>query len=435
VINWADKSGYGNFLTSNSISYPTFNLSDKGVYFGPDAALSNPFVKIPAGYTMFAIASLTSSPTNYGRLANIGTADFNGFMGTFSTTSQFTTFTGNGSAWNDTSANTPASTVSTYPALTLLEMDARGNVLTPFINGTTMTTKSSANQPASVTGINFGLLPPAPGQIWPGYLHEFLLVSQLLTSGQRQQMEGYLAWKWNISSQLPASHPYRTVSPVQGYIPSSNVKGIADKSGFGNNFSIVSPIINYPQYSVSYSGVYLGISASFVNTTLAVPSGYTMMAVASLSSTPGSYGRLINVGPGDAVGFLGTNGPTTNFATFTGNGNWNDIAANTPATPVSTNPLLPSIMEMTVCGTVLTPYFNGADMSAKVGTTVAATGMIIGAKANNGSQFCPGYFNELLLVPRTLTILQRQQMEGYLAWKWGLQGNLPSTHPFKLGPP
>jgi len=248
-------------------------------------------------------------------------------------------------------------------------------------------------------------------------------------------MEGYLPWKWNLSSQLPASHPYRTVSPTQGYLPSANVRGLIDKSGFGNNFSLAFPITNYPQYSALYKGVYIGISASFVNSTLSVPAGYTMMAVASLSTTPGTYGRLINVGPGDAVGFLGTFGATTNFATFTGNGNWNDTNANTPATPVSTNPSLPSILEMTVCGTVLNPFFNGADMSAKVGTTVATTGMIIGAKANNDSQFWPGYLNEFLLVPRNLTLLQRQQMEGYLAWKWGLQGNLPSTHPFKLGPP
>ena len=435
VINVADKSGYGNFLTSNSISYPTYDASAKGISFGPNAALSNRLVKIPAGYSMFAIASLTSSPTNYGRLVNIGTTDFYGYMGTFSTTSQFATFTGNGNSWNDVNANTPVSNVSTYPALTLLEMDARGNVLTPFINGTTMTTKSSANQPASVTGINFGLLPSTTGQIWPGYLHEFMLVSQLLTSGQRQQIEGYLAWKWNISSQLPAGHPYRLASSVQPHVPTNRITALADKSGLGNNFTPVS-FPNYPTYSSTYTGIYFGISASFVNASLAIPAGYTMMAVASLSTTPVSYGRLINVGPGDVVGFLGTYEGTSNFATFTGNGTtWNDITANVPATPVSTNPSLPSIMEMTVCGTVLTPYFNGADMSAKVGTTISATGIIIGAKANNGGQFWTGYLNEFLLFPQNLTILQRQQLEGYLAWKWGLQGNLPSTHPFKLGPP
>jgi hypothetical protein len=92
-------------------------------------------------------------------------------------------------------------------------------------------------------------------------------------------------------------------------------------------------------------------------------------------------------------------------------------------------------MEMTVCGTVLTPYFNASGMTTKVGTTISATGMIIGATANNGGQFWTGYLNEFLLFPQNLTLLQRQQLEGYLAWKWGLQGNLPSTHAFKLGPP
>jgi hypothetical protein len=29
----------------------------------------------------------------------------------------------------------------------------------------------------------------------------------------------------------------------------------------------------------------------------------------------------------------------------------------------------------------------------------------------------------------------RQRLEGYLAWKWGLQGNLPADHPWKAAPP
>jgi hypothetical protein len=31
---------------------------------------------------------------------------------------------------------------------------------------------------------------------------------------------------------------------------------------------------------------------------------------------------------------------------------------------------------------------------------------------------------------RALTTIERQELEGYLAWKWGLQTSLPSTHPF-----
>jgi hypothetical protein len=29
-----------------------------------------------------------------------------------------------------------------------------------------------------------------------------------------------------------------------------------------------------------------------------------------------------------------------------------------------------------------------------------------------------------------LSIRDRQNVEGYLAWKWGIQSNVPTTHPF-----
>ena len=42
---------------------------------------------------------------------------------------------------------------------------------------------------------------------------------------------------------------------------------------------------------------------------------------------------------------------------------------------------------------------------------------------------------EVILYNSVLTTLQVQQLEGYLAWKWGLQGNLPAGHPYKNAPP
>ena len=49
----------------------------------------------------------------------------------------------------------------------------------------------------------------------------------------------------------------------------------------------------------------------------------------------------------------------------------------------------------------------------------------------------PSYtqFNEILVYNRALSTLERQTVEGYLAWKWSLQGSLPTSHPFKLFPP
>jgi hypothetical protein len=42
---------------------------------------------------------------------------------------------------------------------------------------------------------------------------------------------------------------------------------------------------------------------------------------------------------------------------------------------------------------------------------------------------------EVILYNAQLTTPQVQTVEGYLAWKWGLQANLPANHPYKNGPP
>jgi hypothetical protein len=42
---------------------------------------------------------------------------------------------------------------------------------------------------------------------------------------------------------------------------------------------------------------------------------------------------------------------------------------------------------------------------------------------------------EALVYTSQLTTLERQKVEGYLAWKWGLAGSLPSGHPYKNAAP
>lgn len=46
-----------------------------------------------------------------------------------------------------------------------------------------------------------------------------------------------------------------------------------------------------------------------------------------------------------------------------------------------------------------------------------------------------GDSSEIVVVAGNLSSLDRQKMEGYLAWKWGIVANLPSDHPYKTFPP
>jgi len=42
---------------------------------------------------------------------------------------------------------------------------------------------------------------------------------------------------------------------------------------------------------------------------------------------------------------------------------------------------------------------------------------------------------EVVVSYTALAAPERERIEGYLAWKWGLQENLPADHPWKAAPP
>jgi hypothetical protein len=67
--------------------------------------------------------------------------------------------------------------------------------------------------------------------------------------------------------------------------------------------------------------------------------------------------------------------------------------------------------------------------------TFASTKYGIGNQANPTSEYWNGAIGEVLVYNVALTDTQRQKVEGYLAWKWGLQGSLPAGHPYKSAAP
>jgi hypothetical protein len=46
-----------------------------------------------------------------------------------------------------------------------------------------------------------------------------------------------------------------------------------------------------------------------------------------------------------------------------------------------------------------------------------------------------GYIYEMIAYNRTVAAEERQSIEGYLAWKWGIQDSLATTHPYYIAPP
>ena len=78
---------------------------------------------------------------------------------------------------------------------------------------------------------------------------------------------------------------------------------------------------------------------------------------------------------------------------------------------------------------------NGSSFTRGNMGTPGFTGTIVIASRFTAVVPWRSFLGELILYSGALTVSLQQQVEGYLAWKWGLQASLPATHPYKLFPP
>jgi hypothetical protein len=79
-----------------------------------------------------------------------------------------------------------------------------------------------------------------------------------------------------------------------------------------------------------------------------------------------------------------------------------------------------------------------ANVEGTIGQTGQITSMYGGGTIGNvvGQGILTGYINEIIFILNpNITSTIRSQLEGYLAWKWGIQANLPSGHPYYSAAP
>jgi hypothetical protein len=83
-------------------------------------------------------------------------------------------------------------------------------------------------------------------------------------------------------------------------------------------------------------------------------------------------------------------------------------------------------------------YYSNATLVAsngvQNGTTPITNTLFLNGRNNTDQLSVPAYVAELIVYSNALNNFGRQQIEGYLAWKWGLTSLLPSTHPYKNSP-
>ena len=288
-----------------------------------------------------------------------------------------------------------------------------------------------------------------------GVISEVIVYNSALTTTQRQAVESYLAYKWNLQGSLPVTHPYYN----NAFIP--NLPR-----------SVPTTIIPYIYSPRSLSGLALWLDAADAATVLRTGAnitawidksgnGYTVTGASPSQPTYTS----------DTISFNGSQFFTTNYTNFpaaesifiivnvslpSGEGtflqpNQNggrqfylefsklQTARSSSAVLLDSTMIynLRTLVESTNSGTSLNHFINGLNVGSNnsvtpyIGTGSTTT---IGARSI-GDRGITGSIHEVVIFSSVLTTNQRQQIEGYLAWKWGLQASLPANHPNKLYPP
>jgi hypothetical protein len=218
VTAWRDKSSNAYSFSGTGAVTSNFISSERtSLYFNGSSYLTNNSMSITNPFTVFTVAYQTSNNSSYYRILNgLSNTNYDYYLFVGCLGSNVATFTGSPSTWSDTTSNTPATRSFLTGTLICTTVSAGTNIT--YVNGITMNTKTGNTVP-TFTGLNIGggvgTLTTSANQSWIGHIGEIIVYSDVLTTTQRQQIEGYLAQKWNINyNALPSTHPFITFPPT-----------------------------------------------------------------------------------------------------------------------------------------------------------------------------------------------------------------------------
>jgi len=461
VTAWADKSGNGNNATATGT--PTlstgggFSSSYKTIYLdGSSWFLGSVNISSTTSLTAFVVTSfgLSSSATSARvlGLASAGLPDWNNPLSSATFyqdygTSNLSTYRNGAYLSAAVGQNTPVIGTCVY--------DGTSNYL--YKNGASQTPVASTGEFAiSIYGI--GNQPIPSGETLNGYIGEVIVFNTGLTSSQRQQVESYLAWKWRLTSLLPSTHPGKLLPSFSTvFTPKSltglqlwldgadpNATGVApangttvsvwnDKSGNGYNATVaVGKIAG--TYSTSNKAVYFtAANSGYATSYTANPSTETMFVVFN-NPSPSANNNMVIGGPQGARSLSGGyagGGAGVGACSYLNNQiTWSGMASMPAGTYTSGTTV---IITGQVNGLTTSISQNGGTIYSNTTASAFAAGSTtyLGTDYASPSYYYIGYEMEVIFYNSLLSLSQRQQVEGYLAWKWGLQNNLPDTHAYK----
>ncbi len=438
ITSWTDKSGLSNSATA--VNNPQYIPTDNAVYFNN---ASSQYFTLPNGSLPFG-----NSSYSYYILLNLST-----------NTSGSGSFLGGGAAATNQSFNLragdTANTIRNYWYNNDIQTTNLYTMNTKVFVGASFSTNSirylTLNYQSTVSdtptaraqvSTNNTLGRTVVNEYFQGRIYEMLVFSTLHGLYDRQKIEGYLAWKWGNQSFLPPSHLYYFRPPTRldtftAFSPST-IPGLqvwTDASLF--NVADGTSITMFSTMGTSYIG-FQG-TATVRSNALAGKSVVQILATQAMSTTGASAVTASNF----AIFYVGRQfgGSSNNGRVLQGDTNelygyqagfkprWFSTA---PGWIVQGNTAANSNWDVWTFGRTsanLTTFnWNGSNQYNATNTpSINGLGFNKGAYTNEASD---SQIAEILVFSTSLTPADYARVEGYLAWKWGQQGSLPTTHPF-----
>lgn len=472
ITAWRDKSIFRNNVTQISTTAPTYNSTDSSINF---VANSSTYLRgaLSASYSnasVFIVATISSNPAPaFPRIsiisdsANANSTLIGQLLVVYGNNPVVTVYLNSGAnptGIGGTNIMTYVSNATFGNKLLINNTTTRSGTaytISTLLNGNTQVYSSNTGTIATSTGNvatynkytlgNYADASAAAGDAFNGKMFEYLIFNRVLTTEERQEVEGYLSMKWNLPQYnpnvtLPLTIPncrlWLDATDTTTLTGSSPVTQWRDKSSnayaFNGTGAVTSNFISSERTSLFFNG-----SSYLTNNSMSITNPFTVFTVGYQTSNTATWQRILNGISNttyDSYLFLGCLG--SNVSVFIGNGSgWNDTSSNLPATR---SLLSGTVICSTVSAGTLTTYVNGTTLDTKSGnTTPTFTGLNIGGGygtlTTSGAQPWNGHIGEIILYSGVLTTTQRQQIEGYLAQKWNITySTLPSTHPFGTFP-
>jgi hypothetical protein len=476
LSTWSDKSssGYNAINVNNAATVRTNIQNSNSVIRFNSSRYSVTYPSFPyTGYTFFVVMYLSTNSGSYQRLINGSFSDAYLFIGTNG--GSIATFNGPGT-WNDINTNSPS--ITNFQNWRIVVVTVGSSVLTPYVDGTAQNTKAGST--AAFSNLYIGDV----GQNYIGDIGEIIVYNSVLDSTQRQTVESYLAQKWGLTGSLPSGHrqftqpagkPNTVTDPIIGVYPilkpvtssftPTSIAGIQmwmdaadsssssmtlsgstvtqwrDKSGVGNNTTarsgtstLVSSAIN-GRSAISMAGGYFTGPFATANTGTQLHA----FAVISIDSSSGVWPRPLSLGrPG--VDDYGSSTTTFAIIRYSGsqavaigrNGQYLNVGFPSYSSPFLVQSSHNGATEfMSVNGNLTVNSLNTGQTG-----NFNITSYGLGVNTNTGDYFVwNGYYAEVIYYNVQLSLANRQILEGYLAWKWGLQTSLPAGHPYYSAAP